>query len=706
MRKKKWTFPGFWAIMEKIPGKEVDTVSNWMNASRMECISGISKMLAYLSSNVRINSKNNRNDLAVISEQTICGLLNRMHGWNLRNANTPKQPNFPGVDLVDELKGVAVQVTVDNSVKKVDHTLAKFKEHKLNRTFNQLILVVISEDEPTAAMKSREDSCFYGHRDIWNITFLSRQIANEQDVEKLRDIAQYLETELGYCPPAAEPEKKTPQKKESWLQKLRKKLAEKTPDPLEPEEEDPGEGFTEEEEAEPKETLGEILTRLLAEQKQKRQAGIDRRKRKKAAAKPRKKGKLWLVAAALLILVAAVLLFPEKPLEEMPPELSDYSVSINGQTVSLPTTLQTLEEMGWVMKDAEEYRQIQVLAHSFDARYGEDGYWSGTATLTNGHGKIEVRLGNASNHTVPFAECIVYEIIFYSSFDSSYTGESVNTLEAPLGLIWKQSSFKDVKWPEGYTKNNSFGITYSYKLGNTQLYEFQFAETSQKLEYLRIRNRDEAAMAALMGPAYDTQPPEYDTEALADWLGVRIAFTVTDLSHNYELPVGATVAAYQEMGYTVEKQPEYVVSMDHENVYFRCDTLNQLRTEVCNPFRRAVTPENCFVCVLDSQHIDTDAALILTFGDGEKGAKISLGGDESMICSELTQRGILVETGDNGELIIYPNRNNRDITIKCWVSRETGKITRIRADICEALQKFMEQQARQNELDQKFAGIG
>ena len=157
-------------------------------------------MLATWAANVQINSKCNRNDLAVISEHTICGLLNRMYGWNLRNANTPKYPNFPSVDLVDEIAGIAVQVTVDNSVKKVDHTLEKFREHKLNRTFSRLILMVITIDNPTETMKKREEGCFYGKRDIWNITYLIREIDNEKSVEKLREIAEYLDGELGYIP--------------------------------------------------------------------------------------------------------------------------------------------------------------------------------------------------------------------------------------------------------------------------------------------------------------------------------------------------------------------------------------------------------------------------------------------------------------------------------------------------------------------------
>ncbi len=758
-------------------------MERWKNASRADCISGISTMLATLAANVKLNSKSNRNDLAVISEHTICGLLNLIYDWNLRNANTSKHANFPSVDLVDPEAGIAVQVTVDNSLKKVDHTLAKFKEYKLNRQFTRLIIMVITTDDPTPTMKNREDGCFYGERDIWNISRLLKDVENEKSVEKLRKIAKYLDNELGYGVRSSEKdaEENTPNTDFPKTTLSTKIVTEHTETGIlethiirdtdtgnletrvidtagdrsfethvfcdgdtgdfgtrifgydgdksfettivgkeidgtktigttilikdDDKVEDQGNQTTEKDTKEPKKSF---LTAIPPKRESRKQKQLEKKAQKKEDAQNnRSQKRIWLlVPVILLVVVLLICLIPEKKLEAMPPELADYSVTINGETVSLPTTLGRLEEMGWILKDAEEYMGILVPAHSYYAYYGENEFWSGAATLTNGHGTIEVRLGNASNHAVPFEDCIVYEIACYSGFDSSYTGESVNTLEGPLGLIWKQSSFRDVKWPKGFTKDNSFGTAYSYQLSDHQQYEFGFDRNSKKLKSLRITNRDEAAMAAMLGDAYDTQPPEYDRDALADWLGVRLVFTVYDLVHNYELPVGDAVAEYQELGYAIEKQPEFVVSKDHADVYFRCDTLNQLHTDVCNPFRRALTPENCFICVLDSLDIDTESTLFLEFSDGEKGATFTVGTYESILRSDLLQQGILCETGDNGELIIYPNPDNKDITIKCWVSKDTGKITRIRVDICKALQDFMEQQVYQKYLDQKFEGIG
>lgn len=167
------------------------------NLGRMHYINQINKQLGSLAYDAKISSTGNRNDTAVISENTICGLLNRIKGWNLKNANVPNHPNYPAVDLIDEAAQVAVQITLENKVTKVDDMLAKFKKHKLNRTFKHLILLVITLDKPTPAMTSREDGCFYGEEDIWNIPRLMREIEGIEDVDRLKEIDAFLSKEIG-----------------------------------------------------------------------------------------------------------------------------------------------------------------------------------------------------------------------------------------------------------------------------------------------------------------------------------------------------------------------------------------------------------------------------------------------------------------------------------------------------------------------------
>lgn len=160
-------------------------------------IANIDQQLGAFVSAARIAIKKNLPSYNVISETTLAGLLNLIHGWNLVNANSKKQ-NFPGVDLIDPNARVAVQVTSTNKPDKVDHTLDQFAGNHYGTQFDRLIILVITDDNPTPAMKGRALSpWFSGETDIWNIPKVSDQIQNLQDPALVGRICDYLNLEVG-----------------------------------------------------------------------------------------------------------------------------------------------------------------------------------------------------------------------------------------------------------------------------------------------------------------------------------------------------------------------------------------------------------------------------------------------------------------------------------------------------------------------------
>lgn len=164
---------------------------------RLQAINRITDQLARLVSNVEIAVKSNRSDINIIAEDIVCGLLNLIYGWQLKNANAVKQ-NCPGVDLVDGDNCIAVQVTSTNSKEKVDHTWEEFDNDEMRKAYDDLIIVVITDDNPTKGMKKVQHlPWFSGEKDIWNIPYLMRRIENIQDVAKLQQIAAYMDDQLG-----------------------------------------------------------------------------------------------------------------------------------------------------------------------------------------------------------------------------------------------------------------------------------------------------------------------------------------------------------------------------------------------------------------------------------------------------------------------------------------------------------------------------
>lgn len=79
------------------------------------------------------------NDMTRLLEGLAIKLFNASHGLTLINKNQ-LAPNFPAIDLADDDRETAVQVTSNASSAKISHTLSKFKEHELDLKYNRLII--------------------------------------------------------------------------------------------------------------------------------------------------------------------------------------------------------------------------------------------------------------------------------------------------------------------------------------------------------------------------------------------------------------------------------------------------------------------------------------------------------------------------------------------------------------------------------------
>jgi hypothetical protein len=82
-------------------------------------------------------------DLNNISETILVPLLSEIFDWpDLQNLNTESK-NFPGIDLADDKKRVAIQVTSTNTSKKIKHTLTEFVDEdlRLYEKYDRLIVI-------------------------------------------------------------------------------------------------------------------------------------------------------------------------------------------------------------------------------------------------------------------------------------------------------------------------------------------------------------------------------------------------------------------------------------------------------------------------------------------------------------------------------------------------------------------------------------
>ncbi|MBP2524269.1 MULTISPECIES: SMEK domain-containing protein [unclassified Rhodococcus (in: high G+C Gram-positive bacteria)] len=76
------------------------------------------------------------NDLEHLTQE----LLNAAYGWNLHNPNGSNS-NTPAIDLYDDSKRIAVQVSMTANKTKINKTLATFKKKNLQRKYDDLYII-------------------------------------------------------------------------------------------------------------------------------------------------------------------------------------------------------------------------------------------------------------------------------------------------------------------------------------------------------------------------------------------------------------------------------------------------------------------------------------------------------------------------------------------------------------------------------------
>lgn len=97
---------------------------------------------------VRLQNLTSQNlyDAHNLSEHSICELLNLIFDYKLKNLNSLKM-NFPAIDLGDKSNSLCIQVTSTKSGKKVQETIEKFLENKLNEQYGELLVLILGKKQ-------------------------------------------------------------------------------------------------------------------------------------------------------------------------------------------------------------------------------------------------------------------------------------------------------------------------------------------------------------------------------------------------------------------------------------------------------------------------------------------------------------------------------------------------------------------------------
>ena len=157
--------------------------------------------ISLFKSQVELRDYLNLFDINHHAEVFYAGLLNLTYDYQLKVGEFQKK-NMQVIDLYDDYNRIAVQVTSDTSANKVSETLNKFAKKRYAEKYDRQIIFIITEKVPHKRAYESLPDCgikFDPERDILDVKDLINKI-NTLDTKKLKEIYEYLETEINLVP--------------------------------------------------------------------------------------------------------------------------------------------------------------------------------------------------------------------------------------------------------------------------------------------------------------------------------------------------------------------------------------------------------------------------------------------------------------------------------------------------------------------------
>jgi hypothetical protein len=156
--------------------------------NRQTYISIITKRITYLQKEVENFNSLNLTDINVFAENFYRDLFNLL-GFKFNNTNF-KSNNFAHIDLIDTVNKQAIQVTSQNDNIKIKEAIDGFYANPGNKDY-KLQLLLISKDAKDYRTKFGNN--FNHKEDVLDIKRLLAIINNIEDIDKLKDLADFLD---------------------------------------------------------------------------------------------------------------------------------------------------------------------------------------------------------------------------------------------------------------------------------------------------------------------------------------------------------------------------------------------------------------------------------------------------------------------------------------------------------------------------------
>lgn len=111
--------------------------------------------MSQLVAQVKASNAMGHYDIHKVSEGMMLGILKELYGWkNLRDLNAEERMNFPGIDLADDERKLAVQVTATSTLDKIKSSIQTFLTHGLDERYRRVVFCVLTEKQRSYSQDS------------------------------------------------------------------------------------------------------------------------------------------------------------------------------------------------------------------------------------------------------------------------------------------------------------------------------------------------------------------------------------------------------------------------------------------------------------------------------------------------------------------------------------------------------------------------
>lgn len=134
-------------------------------------------------------------DINTYCEDFTKELLNLIYGYRLVNLNG-EHLNEPGLDLGDEAEQIGVQVTTENSSKKINNTLKKITDNQKSK-YNRFLIVILGRKQKsyTGIDKDLAKDLGFKEKDIIDIYDLEKEILSLEPLD-MKNVHKFLDESL------------------------------------------------------------------------------------------------------------------------------------------------------------------------------------------------------------------------------------------------------------------------------------------------------------------------------------------------------------------------------------------------------------------------------------------------------------------------------------------------------------------------------